>query len=81
MKTETATKPGVDGFGQRLRRIRHEYGLTQQTLEYEAGLSQAVVSKIESGGKLPSVRKMVRLAEYLEVTPDELLGMGEWADQ
>jgi transcriptional regulator with XRE-family HTH domain len=57
--------------GERLRRLRHERGLSQQQLT-GAGLSTAQISRIESGDRRPSIRAIRRLAEELQVSPEYL---------
>lgn len=64
--------------GVRLRYQRETVGLSQHRLADLAGTTQAHVSGIESGRRLPSYSLLCDLAEHLGVTPVWLLyGDGE----
>jgi transcriptional regulator with XRE-family HTH domain len=64
----------IKQFGEKLRYLRQQQRLTQTTLAQQVGLaSQAYVSDLEAGRKVPSLDLIVRLAELLEVTTDYLL--------
>ncbi len=52
---------------QEVRRLREEKGWGQKELAYHAGLSQSVISEIETGKRSPSARTMRKLAAALEV--------------
>jgi tetratricopeptide (TPR) repeat protein len=59
-----------DGFGQRLRRLRIEKGLTQAQLGEP--YSGAFVSQIERGRRVPRPEPLALFAKRLGVTPEEL---------
>lgn len=59
-----------DGFGERLRRLRVEKGLTQAQLGEP--YSAAFVSQIERGRRLPRTEPLTLFAKRLGVTPEEL---------
>lgn len=64
----------IKQFGEKLRYLRQQQRLTQTTLAQQVGLaSQAYVSDLEAGRKVPSLDLVVRLAELLGVTTDYLL--------
>jgi molybdate-binding protein/transcriptional regulator with XRE-family HTH domain len=56
----------------RLRRARHERGLTQQQLAGMTGMARQTLSTIESGLSDPSLRNALALARALDVTVDKL---------
>lgn len=60
-------------FATNLRRLRHERGLSQDELAYEAGVSRSYLSQVEKGVFYASLKIIGRLAETLEVEPAELL--------
>lgn len=60
------------GFGERLRRLRLDRGLTQQQLA-EPDYTAAYVSTIESGRRHPSPATLRHFAEKLSVDEDELV--------
>ena len=63
------------GIGKRVRGLREERGLTQKDLKEATGLSQATISRIESG-EFNNLRgnTVIKLADALRVTTDYLLG-------
>jgi transcriptional regulator with XRE-family HTH domain len=60
-------------FATNLRRLRHEKGLSQDDLAYEAEVSRSYLSQIEKGAFYASLKIIGRLAEALKVEPAELL--------
>ena len=61
----------VETIGQRLRRLRHERGLSQRELA-GPGVSYAYISRIEAGARRPSVKALRMLASKLRVSADYL---------
>ncbi len=57
-------------LGAQLRALRRRAGLTGDELAGRAGMSQAKVSKIETGRSTASVEDVERLVEVLGATPD-----------
>ncbi|MBX9635061.1 MAG: helix-turn-helix domain-containing protein [Magnetospirillum sp.] len=62
-----------DLFATNLRRLRHEKGLSQDVLAYDAGMSRSYLSQLEKGKFFASLKIIGRLAEVLEVDPAEFL--------
>jgi transcriptional regulator with XRE-family HTH domain len=71
------TKPAHDAnsetFGQRLARLRKERGWTQLELAERSGIIQALISDYERDKLRLNAEIIVRFANALEVTTDELL--------
>jgi len=65
-----------DLFAANLRRLRHEKGLSQDDLAYEAEVSRSYLSQLEKGAFYASLKMIGKLAEALGVEPDELLKRG-----
>lgn len=61
----------AESIGQRLRRLRHERGLSQRELA-GPGVSYAYISRIEAGARRPSVKALRMLARKLGVSADYL---------
>ncbi len=61
----------TETLGERLRRLRKERGLSQQSIS-GPGLTTAHISRIEAGLRRPSVRAIRALAKKLDVTPEYL---------
>lgn len=68
-------KTGKETFGQRLSRIRKEKGYTQVELAEKIGIIQVLISDYERDKTRPYHEMIVRFAEALEVSADELLGI------
>ena len=63
-------------LGKRIQNFRREGGLTQQGLCYKAHLSYSTLAKIERGAiKSPSIFTIMSIAEALNITVDELVGL------
>lgn len=60
-------------FGNFVCKLREEKGLTQAHIASHLGVSVAAVSKWENGSSKPRVDVLFRLAEILDVTPEELM--------
>lgn len=58
-------------FGRWIRRLRNELDLTQEALAEQVGCATQTIRKIESGERRPSVPMAERLAQVLEVAPEE----------
>lgn len=68
------TAPLSTGFGPRLIAIRQRRGFSQSDLASSGGFQQSAISHFEAGRRLPNLANLVRLADALQVTTDELLG-------
>ena len=60
-------------FGQRLRSIRIEKGLSQEELAQKAGLHRTYVSSVERGERNISLVNIAKLAAALGLKPSELV--------
>ena len=61
-----------DELGKILRARRLEHSLTQRNLAQKANLDYTYVSKIEGGGQAPSVEALIRIAEVLGLSSQEV---------
>ncbi len=61
-------------IGKNILEQRKLKNITQEELAAELGVTAAAVSKWENGYTLPDVLMLCALADYFEVTTDELLG-------
>lgn len=76
MSRKITPKPAQDNeetFGERLARLRKERGWTQQELAERAGIIQALISDYERDKLRLNADIIVRFANALEITTDELL--------
>lgn len=60
-----------------LRAIRKRLNMTQQQLADVLGVSRTTVTMWETSPTMPYARMLVKLADALDVTVDELLGVNE----
>jgi transcriptional regulator with XRE-family HTH domain len=58
-------------FATNLRRIRHDRGISQEDLAYEAGVDRAYVSRIERAVTYVGLEIIGKFAEVLGVDPTE----------
>lgn len=61
-------------IGTMILSLRKQKNITQEALAAELGVTAAAVSKWEKGYTLPDILMLCVLADYFEVTTDELLG-------
>lgn len=61
-------------FGERLRQLRREKGLTQAQLASLSGISARMIAHYENYVKMPPIGKVKKLSEALTVTTDDLVG-------
>ena len=62
-----------DTFATNLRRLRNAKGISQDDLALEAKISRSYLSQLEKGVYHVSIKVIGRLAEKLDVEPDEFL--------
>src|SRR5437868_14956278 len=60
-------------FGRRLRELRKRVGLSQEALAHQAGLDRSYVGGVERGEYNISLLNICRLADALDLSPEELL--------
>ena len=76
---ELEADQGIDmeEFANRLRKTRAARGLTQARLAEMLEVSPRVYNRWETGAALPRLDTLVRIADILDVTLDELVGRSE----
>lgn len=60
-------------FGDRLRKLREERGITQSGLGEAIGVRQSTISEIERGSNQPSMVVLRKLADFFGVKPGYFL--------
>jgi transcriptional regulator with XRE-family HTH domain len=70
-----ARQPDQTGFGRRLAELRKARGITQVQLAQTLGTTQRAITYYENEADYPPVDAIIRLADALGVSADELLGM------
>lgn len=56
-----------------LKLLRKEKGYTQIALQMKTGIEQALLSKFESGERVPPTETLIKLAEFYNVSIDYIL--------
>ena len=62
----------IDKVGDRVKFLRDKSGLSQSELAEELEVHKTTISKIESGGNLPSLEMLVKFAKFFGVSTDAL---------
>jgi len=63
------------GLAYKVKTIREALGWNQQRLAEKSGITQATISRIESGKVIdPRLSQITKIAEAFDVTVDYLLG-------
>lgn len=62
-----------DGMQNRLRQLRKSRGYTQVSLQMKTGIEQALLSKFESGERIPPTETLLKLADFYNVSIDYIL--------
>jgi transcriptional regulator with XRE-family HTH domain len=60
-------------FGEALREVRKNRGMSQMELFMESGIDRTYISAVERGIQSPTIRMIVRFANCLKVRPSELV--------
>lgn len=62
-------------FSRRLRQLREERDLTTLQLMKNTGISDATISRYETGKRDPNLKLVIRLADYFNVSLEWLCGL------
>lgn len=72
--TSTEINPVLNAVGERLRGLRRTRAMTLADVATVTGLSQSTLSRVESGGRRPSLEILLLLARTYGLTLDDLVG-------
>ena len=64
-------------FGERLRELRTEKSVTQETLAKAVGVNQSNIGNWENGVHEPKLTYIVEIARFFNVSSDYLLGLDD----
>ncbi len=73
-KLNKSENSDTEAIGKRLARIRKDAGYSLRSLAEETGISHRMICYYESQGGRPPADILLKLADALDVTTDELLG-------
>lgn len=60
-------------FAQNLKHLRKQKGIKQEELAEDLGVKRPTIGNWETGSREPDISMLVRIAEYFNVTLDELV--------
>lgn len=64
-------------IGENIKRLRRQQELKQAVLASKLNIGRQTLSAYERGVTLPDVLALIKIADYFEVTLDELVGRSE----
>ena len=62
-------------FGEKLKLLRYEKGLTQDDLGYVLNVTKSCISCYENGSRQPSIDVLISLSVFFKVSVDFLVGI------
>lgn len=65
----------MENFGERLKELRLEKGLTQKQLANEIGNAQSAIVYWETNKQEPTISALKKLCKYFGVSADYLIGL------
>ena len=68
-----ARPPAMPAIGSAIRAARRRAGMPMTTLAERAGVSQPYLSQLENGRNNPSIQTLYRIANALDLSPQDLL--------
>lgn len=66
-----------DSFNENLKNARERKGMSQKDVAEEIGVAKSTYSLYESGNREPNVQTIKRIADVLNVSADDLLGLND----
>ena len=64
----------------RIKELRKQKGISQVKMAIDLNTNQNTISRYETGEREPSIAELIRIAEYLGVSLDYLVGRTDDAD-
>ena len=61
-------------MGTNLKKLRQQKKKTQLQVQMDTGIEQALLSKYESGKRIPPTETLITLADYYNVSMDYIMG-------
>ncbi|MDX3097948.1 XRE family transcriptional regulator [Streptomyces sp. ME01-24h] len=77
---EATREQVLDAVGPRLRELRRRRGMTLAELAERTGINESTLSRLEGGGRKPTLELLLTLAEVHAVPIDELVGAPRTGD-
>lgn len=61
-------------LGEKIKELRQERDISQKTFAKNMNLTQANISRLETGEHTTTIENLVKIADYFKVSTDYLLG-------
>ena len=71
---KAAKAPEENRFPARLRRLRERRGMNRRALSECCGISKNMISRYERGERVPSLATAAQIADFFDVSLDDLWG-------
>lgn len=68
-------------IGQNIKTIRKEKKITQKALAQGTGIAEATIVRYEKEKFIPTIKQVEKIAEYLDVTPYDIMGVSYWNEK
>lgn len=65
-------------FGEVIKDLRNEVGISQENLAYESELDRSFISMLERGLRLPTISTLFQISGPLKKTPSEIIRLIEY---
>jgi len=69
--------PAHAAFGEAVRGIRKQRGISQESLALICGLDRTYISDIERGARNPSLTNIFKIAAALDISPAEIFARAQ----
>ncbi len=66
-----------DNFNENLKNARERKGISQKDVAEKIGVAKSTYSLYESGNREPNVQTIKKIADVLNVSADDLLGLSD----
>lgn len=64
-------------FGEVLKELRDEVGISQENLAYECELDRSFISMLERGLRIPTITTVFQISKVLKKTPSQIIKLVE----
>ena len=73
----------MEHFGEKLKKLRKEEGLTQAQLADKLRLNVKTIERLEAGKNIPKTENLLSISDYFGVKLDHWAGVDEeaWSDK
>lgn len=65
----------VEAIIERLRKMRESKRMSQLDLSLTSGVSQTMISQMESGKRIPTLSTFLKLCDALDIPPETVIGL------